>query len=125
MNIEKNYEIAQGSDFELLFTFKDGAGALIDLTGYTFAGKLRRKTQDSTVIASFAFTILDQSQPATKGQVRAKISAATSSAIALDPSENYKRKITYFAYDMERTRPDGNILRFREGSISISPEVTR
>jgi len=123
MAVEKNYDIAQGSDFELLLTFTDGNGALINLTGYTFAGKIRRKTQDATAVASFTFTVANQTT--NTGEVTVTLPAATSSAIQLDPSDNYKRKITYFSYDMERTRGDGNVFRFREGIIAMSPEVTR
>lgn len=124
MSIEKDYTVYQGSDFAILFTFKDAAGVPLDLTNYTFAGQIRRKTQDATVIGSFVFTKANQGT--NPGEVTASIAAAVSSAIVLDPSKNYIKEITHFAYDMERTRTaDGNILRFREGTLSVSPEVTR
>lgn len=118
-----NLIIEQGSDFIQVLTITDSADSLIDLTGYTFAGKIRKKYSDSTVIKSFTFTILDQTSH--KGEVRMSLTAAETASIAADNVEDYKRPFTKFIYDVEMTDTGPTTSRIMEGTIDFSPEVTR
>jgi hypothetical protein len=116
--------IEQGADFYLLVTLQNGAGESIDLTGHTFSGKIRSTASSSTVIAEFDFTVLDQTMAATKGKIEVELPAAESSAITLDPSPDVERKLSFYTYDIESVF-SGTVVRWLEGLVTISPEVTR
>jgi hypothetical protein len=118
-----NMTICQGSDYILGLTIKDAAGVEIDLTGYTFTGQIRKTVSDSTVQASFSFTILDQ--VTLTGRVDVTLAAAISSAMLLDKSTKSNRTITVMTYDLESDDGLGNRKRWLEGIVNISPEATR
>jgi hypothetical protein len=121
---EYNLYIEQGADFYNLFTIQDSAGNRVDLTGHTFTGKIRRTASATSVDAEFDFTILDQTQAATKGQVEVELAAADSSAIVLDSSADAVRTTTFFSYDIESV-VGGIVTRWVQGTAEISPEVTK
>jgi hypothetical protein len=121
---EYNLYIEQGADFYNLLTFQDSTGARVDLTGHTFTGKIRRTASSTTVDAEFDFTLLDQTQAATKGQVEVELPAADSSAITLDSSADAVRTTTFFSYDIESV-VGGVVTRWLQGTCEISPEVTK
>lgn len=114
--------ISQGSDFLLNVTIKDSAGALVDLTGHTFSGQIRKTASDATVQASFTFNILNQGT--NPGEVEVKLDAALSTAIILEKSKNASRKVTTMTYDVESVN-GGTTVRWLEGLAKISPEVTK
>ena len=118
-----NMNIDQGSDFLLTLTIKDPAGLEVDLTGFTFSGQIRKNISDSTVVASFDFTILDQ--VTNTGQVTVGLDAATSSAILLKSQKTVSRKAEKMAYDIEKTDTLGQVERILQGQVLFSPEVTR
>lgn len=117
-------KINQGSDYFLTLTYKDAAGELVNLTGFTFAGKIRTYFNNPTHIAQFTFTIQDQVLK--KGQVVVSLPASTSSAIPVTGfnSPNTARPLAKFIYDIEATA-DGIVQRWLEGTVLLSPEVTR
>lgn len=121
---EYNLYIEQGADFYNLFTIQDSAGNRVDLTNHTFSGKIRRTASATAVDAVFAFTVLDQTQAATKGQVEVELAAADSSSITLDQSADAVRTTTFFSYDIESV-VGGVVTRWVQGTAEISPEVTK
>lgn len=116
--------LEQGADFYLLMTLTDDAGNRVDLTGHTFSGKIRKTASTVAVIGEFDFTVLDQGAAATKGQVEVALPAAESSAFSLDSSADPERTITTACYDIESVN-GGIVTRWLEGTIEISPEVTK
>lgn len=123
-----NYDIKidQGSDFSMTLTFKDINENNIDLTGFVFDGQLRLSYSNPVIIASFTFTILDQSDPLTLGQVIVSMDAATSTAIPVTPIQgnSTQRPNTNYIYDIEATFA-GITKRWLQGKVALSPEVTR
>lgn len=117
-----NILIEQGATFSRVLTIKDESGSAIDLTGFSFAGQVRRRYSDSTVLGSFTFTILNQTT--NKGQVSMVMSSTVTAAIPVDKSTDYTRKITYCTYDVEMNTGSEKD-RILEGTAEISPEVTR
>lgn len=115
--------ICQGSDYELGVTIKDSTGTLIDLTGHTFTGQVRKTASDLIVQAIFSFEILDQVTDT--GRVNIKMDAATSSGITLDKSKSSSRKITTMTYDVESVSVALGTKRWLEGKVNFSPEVTK
>ena len=122
MSGKYNMSVSQGSDFTLSMTIKDSLGALVDLTAHVFTGQIRKTVSDATVQATFGFTILNQITD--KGRVDVYLNAAASTAIILEKSSNADRKITTMTYDVESVEA-GNVTRWLEGLVKISPEVTR
>jgi hypothetical protein len=115
--------INQGADYKLSLTIKDELGDPVDLTNHTFTGQIRKTASDPIVQASFSFTILDQ--VANTGRVDVLLSAAVSSGIQLERSTGVNKKITQMAYDIESDNGSGEIVRWLEGIVEFSPEVTK
>lgn len=114
MSNKLNLELKQGEDFYRLLTFTDENGALVNLTGYSFAGQIRAD-YDDTLFLSFTFTILNQGT--NTGEVEMTLAKALSSAKTITGKNKY-------VYDVERNSGT-RTTRILEGSINISPEVTK
>ncbi len=105
-----NITIEQGATFSKTLTIKDANGDAINLTGKTFASKLRRKPTDATAAATFTFTVVN----AAAGQVRWSMSATTTAGLIPE----------YHYYDLEMT--DGaTVTRLMEGTAFVKFEVTK
>lgn len=117
--------IEQGASFYEKLIFKTNASppVPIDLTGNTFAGKVRRNIGDSEVIATFTCTVLDQTT--NTGEVEITLTAVQTAAIPVRPQSSADRTTENFCYDYERTLPSGTIERVLQGLAKVSPEVTR
>lgn len=113
--------IEQGATFSTTITITDPVtGAVIDVSGWTFRGKVRSTYSSTTVQASFTF---DTSLGAT-GVVTATISAANTALIAVPAATSFVRTIHKYIYDIEGVKVDTSVVRVVEGIAYISPEVT-
>lgn len=120
--------VEQGSTFERVIRITDGATPTPnaeDLTGQSFFGQIRKTINAAEVVAEFAFTILDQNVPETKGCVRVKLTDEQTAAIPLKSQKSAERVTEDFAFDIERQFPSGDRQRLLEGVAQVSPEVTR
>lgn len=121
--------IEQGATFSLTVTFRAPpvppslTGVPINLTGYTYRGKIRKRLSDTQVIVDLTCTILDQTT--NTGQVTFSLTAAQTAAIALKPQKTATRVPEPFAYDIEVVYPNSTVDRVLEGVANISPEVTK
>jgi len=108
----------QGATFRRTITLKDQNGITIDLTGSQFAGQVRRRKDSSGIAVSMAFQTNTE-----KTSVEVSISAAALSTMAcgLTPEDPDSR----YVYDIEWTRPGGDVTRIMEGRFILSKEVTR
>lgn len=105
-----NIMIEQGATFSKTLTIKDAANIPINLTGKTFASKLRRRPTDMTAAAQFTFSIID----APAGRVRWALTAGQTAQLVAEP--HY--------YDIEMT--DGAIVtRLMQGTAFVEFEVTK
>lgn len=119
-----NIVMNQGEDFELQLNIKDSSGVLVNLTGYTYAGQIREKYDSSSIVASFTYTLANQTT--NPGVVFIRISHTNTSLIpCLPATPSNRRPITEFIYDLEETKPDSTVTRILEGVVSVSPEVTK
>lgn len=117
-------KIEQGATFEKTFTLKDSSAVKIDLTGWTFAGKIRHRYDAPSVVATFSAAVASN-QVTNKGEFTVSLTAAQTAAIPVDESETIDRDLTEYLYDIEATKPDTKIDRVLEGKVLVSPEVTR
>jgi hypothetical protein len=105
-----NILIEQGATFSKTLTLKDEHDAPINLTGKTFASKLRRRHTDTAASATFTFTVIN----AALGTVRWSLTATQTAGILAEP--HY--------YDLEMT--DGaTVTRLMEGTAFVNFEVTK
>lgn len=116
MATKYDFDLDQGTDFEIELTFYDDSDTAEDLTARTFTGMARQKFLDAAPAFSFSFEIKDQTG-ADKGKLIVRISDADTSALAL--KENTK-----YIYDIEET-VSTKTQRILEGIITVRPAATK
>lgn len=105
-----NLDIEQGGDWGRTLQLYEEDVAM-NLTGYSFAGKIRQEKGSTTTMAVFTFSITN----ATSGILY--VSLANSVTSTLTSGTAY--------YDIEMTYADSTKIRLLEGMINITREVTR
>jgi len=118
----KDFDAQQGATFRRVITWKDGSGALVDLTGWTAA---------FTVRASFgaAEALLDLTTE--NGGVTLGGAAGTIDVRATDeqmgaltvPNAGAFPPVLTAAYNLTLTAPGGDVTRLLEGRFVISRKV--
>ena len=105
----KNFTVQKRADFPLQLRFKDSAGTVTDLTGYTVAASVYNNDR-STLFANFSVTYTDR----TNGLVDLKLSDTD--------TENFSLAI--LEYDVKLTDPNGDKFYPLEGKLFISEGYT-
>lgn len=105
-----NLYLEQGASWARTLTISDGASPK-NLTGYTFRGQIRRRVTDVDPQESFNFSIVN----AAAGTVNMFLSATETATIDAVNS----------VYDVEMVAPDSSVTRILEGTVFVSPNVTR
>jgi hypothetical protein len=116
--------IEQGATFFRECTYKDASGAPIDLTGMTLAAQIRRSYSDPTIAQTITCTILNQAVPANLGKFTLEISAVNTAAMVVNPAVDFTNTITNYTWDIELNTGSA-IKRLMQGTVYLSPEVTR
>lgn len=107
--------IAQGADNAYSFRYSrevDGVRTPVDLTGYVARGQIRRRVGEE-VYLDLAGILLTAD-----GAIQITIPAGETEA----PEWNKRRE---GVWDLELVSPDGGVVRFAAGAVSIVPDVTR
>lgn len=102
--------LEQGTDFSLTITVTDTAGVAFNLTGYTAAAKIRKHWSSST-----AYALTATVTGSTSGEITLAANNTTTSAI---PPGRYM-------YDVEATSNTGSVTRVLQGTMTVTPEITR
>ena len=121
-----NFTIEQGTTVVKQFTYKDSTGAAVDLSGYSASMQIRETYTSSAPISTFSgsasasgsegLSIITSAGTSTKGTIELRIEAVTTTAYTF----------TSAVYDLEITRnSDSTVSRLLQGSIALSPEVTK
>ena len=108
-------KIDQGATFTKVVTWKTSPSTPVDLTGCTARMQVRSKVDSPTVLLSLSTTDGSIVLGGTAGTVTLKLSATQTAAITW----------TTGVYDLEVVFSDGTVKRLIQGSVSVSPEVTR
>jgi hypothetical protein len=116
---KKQLNICQGSTLSLSLTFRDSAGALLNLTGYTFRGQIRSPALSTTISASFTF----DTSSAASGVIG--VSLTDTQTMSLTAGESINSTESKYQYDMEYVQPGGSVTRFLEGVCIVNRNVTR
>lgn len=119
--IEHDIKIEQGASFWHAFQLVDANDAPLDLTGWTFTAKVKKKYSDSAPVLSLTCTL---NSPATDGMVNLYCPDETTEALAFDQAQDENRTPIHCLYDVKGVRPDGDKIRVAEGEALLSPEAT-
>lgn len=116
--------IEQGATFVRSCTYKDQNGDPVDLTGRTLAAQIRRSYSDSTITQTITITVADQTIPANLGKFTMTIPATSTAAIPVNPAIDFENYLTNYTWDLEISSA-GVVDRLLQGTVYVSPEVTR
>jgi hypothetical protein len=107
--------IEQGATLSLPIVWKDSAGTIINITGYTARMQVRQSVNSSTILLTATTEngklVIDGSA----GKVTISLSATDTAAITWLTG----------VYDLELVSSGGVVTRLLEGSVVVSREVTR
>lgn len=104
-----NILLEEGSNFQRILTIESSPGVPLNLTGYTFASKMKRNIADSVPALTFTIAVSN----AAAGQVTWSATAAQTAALA--PQVHH--------YDVDMTH-GSTTTRILEGQAWVSPSVT-
>tara|TARA_R100001015_G_C4532075_1_gene98220 strand:+ start:108 stop:446 length:339 start_codon:yes stop_codon:yes gene_type:complete len=106
-----NFTLEQGSTFSRQITVQENSSAL-NLTGYTARMQMRSTHDSSSIALTFTTTI---ASPASNGIINLTATASNSSAV----------EEGMYVYDLEIESSGGVVTRLMEGTVTVTPEVTR
>ena len=110
-----NMTILKGTTVDITLTWKDSAGAAINITGYTAKLQIRTKHES----ADPALVELTQADGLVLG------GAAGTIRIQRTPAQLAAWTFARGVYDLELTSGAGVVIRLIEGTVVVKPEVTR
>lgn len=110
-----NFAAEQGATLERVITYRDSAGALVNLTSYTARMQVRALVESTNFILELTTSNGGISLGGTAGTITILVSASDMSAI---PAGTY-------VYDLEIVSPSGKVTRLIEGKFAVKAEVTR
>lgn len=124
-----NLTIEQGTDWRLLFVWKDSAGDTHDLTDYSARLQIR-ETIDSKLTLLSASTDDDTILlGGADGWVEINFSENLTKAVKINPALfglwQDGKEGALFVYDLEIIDPIGKVRRLLQGAVFFVPEVTR
>ncbi len=108
--------IYQGATFRKRLTWKAGTPAVaVDLTGCTARMQVRAEVESETVLLSLTTENDGITLGGSAGTIDLYVADEDTAAIDWDSG----------VFDLEIEHPSGEVTRLAEGSVSVSPEVTR
>lgn len=110
MAVYSNLTVDQGSDVTFTIDVTDTNGDVLNLTGYSAAGQIRKSFSSSTAV-DFTATITN----ATSGEVTLQLSNTQTNAM----------KAGRYLYDVEITSAGGAKTRVLEGQLEVMAGVTQ
>tara|TARA_R110002012_G_scaffold150972_2_gene310769 strand:- start:1365 stop:1736 length:372 start_codon:yes stop_codon:yes gene_type:complete len=117
-----NFTIEQGTTVVKQFTYKDSSANVVDLNGYLVRMHIRDAITDAAPVAGGSFdtgsgmTILATANSTASGTIQLRIEASVTKNYTFDSA----------VYDIEIEDPaSSTVTRLLQGSIKLSPEVTR
>ena len=111
MAAKANIVVDQGADFSTTITVTDANGDIVDLSGYTAEGQIRKHYTSSTKIDF----VTSFGTPRTDGLLTLSLSAANTAAM----------EAGRYVYDVNLTSSGGTVSRMVEGICTVTPRVTQ
>lgn len=113
LDLADDLRIEQGAYYTCPLELSDGDDTPLDLTGYTARMQVRKSVGSSEVLLEL--TTANGRLVIEGSTVRIVLSAEVTAAIT------WRQGV----YDLELVPPDGKVERLVQGSVVVSPEVTR
>lgn len=113
-----NYDIPaieQGADFFLDLVYKDDTGTPIDLTGFSARMQVREEYSSAAPVVNISTGTSGITLGGLSGSIAIHIPAADTAALSFNTAR----------YDLELEDSTGVVTRLIQGSVTLSPEVTR
>jgi hypothetical protein len=88
---------------------------------FLLRGQIRKRFSDEEKLAEFEF---EYDEDDTGPYVDMILHSDSSSAIHADPARDHTKRNTLLCYDVEMVLPN-RVIRLLEGTVTLSPEVTR
>lgn len=107
-----NLLIEQGATFNSTISLFNSDDTVFDLTGHTAAGQIRKSYSSSSASATFTIAF---SADRTEGQI----------TLSLTPTQTAALDEGRYVYDIETTGSDSTVTRVLQGTVTVSPNVTR
>lgn len=111
----RNFAIDQGATFNQVITWKDSAGAPINLTGYSARMQARKNKNAGDVLVELTTQNGRIILGGSTGRITLNIPASVTAAF------NWTRGL----YDLELVRADGEVSRLLQGELTVSVGMTR
>lgn len=115
MAVTYNTVIDQGADWYINFVYQNPAGTPVNITGYTAALQIRTSPLARTAVLTLTTANSGLVITGNTGTIAAHATNAQTTAIT-----NGR-----YVYDLEITSPTGIVTRLVQGTIEVSPQVTR
>ena len=109
------FTIYQGATFRKRLTWSAPGGTPIDLTGCTARMQVRSDVESPTALLSLTTENDGIALGGALGTIELYVSDEDTAAITWDGG----------VWDLEIVHPGGEVTRLAQGSVSVSPEVTR
>lgn len=109
-----NLTLSQGATWKLALTYQNANGTPIDLTNYT-ARMQARPSYDSSTVSLNLTNGSGITLGGTAGTINLLVGATTTASIGA----------AQYVYDMELVSGSGEVTRLIEGTLIVTPEVTR
>jgi len=121
-----NFTIEQGATLKKQFTYKDSAGAEVDLNGYDVRMQIRPAIGASDIIENLSYTGSDATRTSRGLDILAATGSNVSGTIELHIHHSSSSLYTFdqAVYDLEIEK-SGIVTRLLQGRIKLSKEVTR
>ena len=113
MTVNTRLVIQQGTSWAISWPITDEHGEPLDLSGFTVACQIRPSQESGEVLHEFT----TEAGTATTSQSYVTLS--------VPPAVSSQWKWRGGVYDVELTDPSGRVARIAEGSVVVSPEITR
>jgi|TARA_B100001094_G_scaffold39332_2_gene33814 hypothetical protein len=107
-----NLLIEQGANFSSTITLFNDDDTVFNLTGYTAAGQIRKSYSSSSASATFTISF---SADRSEGQITLSLTSTQTAAV----------EEGRYVYDIEVTSSDSVVTRVLQGTVTVSPNVTR
>jgi hypothetical protein len=107
-----NLLIEQGATFTSTISLFNADDTAFDLTDHTGAGQIRKSYSSSSASATFTISF---AADRTSGQV----------TLSLTPTQTAALEEGRYVYDIEVTGSDSTVTRVLQGTVTVSPNVTR
>jgi hypothetical protein len=112
--VKKDFVVPQGVTYPIKMRYLDANDVVIDLTGADIHAQLRK--QYDQAVADIDCTIANG---------KAFLDVDNYFGFTLSPADTSAVAATTYFYDLIVTTTSGDVTRAMEGTISITPEVTR